>query len=333
MYHRTHFVIFSVLLALVTAGCGRQKPAEKPPAASSENAKVFYVNSYHAGYGSSDDIYAGIADTLRDQPVSLEVFYMDTKRKNTEEQIKQAADQAFQQIEEQSPDVIIASDDNAVQYVIVPHFKNGPIPVVFCGVNWTAEPYGLPTEWVTGMLEVVPIRQTLEAIKATYPSATRLLILTENTNSAQRNKEILDPVYRELGFNPAYEFVDTYTDWKRVFGEAQGTADLIYLPTNGAIQNWDEADARQFVEDQIRMPVVTCDDFMMNYAAFGLTKIAREQGEWAANTALSIINGKKPSDIPVTKNQQTQAWLNPALAGKIDLKLSDEILQNCKRVE
>jgi ABC-type uncharacterized transport system substrate-binding protein len=64
-----------------------------------------------------------------------------------------------------------------------------------------------------------------------------------------------------------------------------------------------------------------------------LTKVAREQGEWAARTALEILNGKKPGEIPPTKNRQTKAWINLPLAAKAGFKPGAELLKQCERVE
>jgi ABC-type uncharacterized transport system substrate-binding protein len=82
----------------------------------------------------------------------------------------------------------------------------------------------------------------------------------------------------------------------------------------------------------MRRPVLTCDDFMMPYAVFGLTKVAREQGEWAARTALAILAGKAPQEIAVTQNQQTQAWLNRTLAARIRFKPAAALLAACKKI-
>ncbi len=285
--------------------------------------KVFYLNSYHKGYGSSDDITEGIVNTLGDK-VRLEIFYMDTKRLSEPAQIKTQVKKAHREIENFSPDVMIASDDNAVKYVIAPFYKNGPVPVVFCGVNWTCEQYGLPTAQVTGMLEVLPVAQCIELIKKYKPGIQKVMVISENTTSEQKNKTILARVFKGAELEPAFMLVDRFDQWKNAFKKADQAADLVFLPTNGAIKNWDKKEAEAFVEQNIRVPVFTCDDFMMPYAAFGLTKIAAEQGQWAASTALDILQGESPADIPVTQNQKTAGYINPKLLQKIGLTINEK---------
>jgi len=217
--------------------------------------------------------------------------------------------------------VLIVSDDDAVKYVVQPHFRDGPIPVVFCGVNWSAEQYGLPASHVTGMLEVVPVEETLREVMRSVPNVHRLRVLSEDSTSEQSNTRLLDSRYRALGLEPSYRLVSDYAAWKKEFARAQREADVVYVPTNGAIRGWDAADAVSYVTRTISKPVVSCDDFMMPYAVFGLTKVAREQGEWAAGAALAILEGKRPVDIAVTSNRQTRCYWNPKLAGRIDFRL------------
>jgi ABC-type uncharacterized transport system substrate-binding protein len=293
---------------------------------------VFYINSYHAGYGSSDDVMTGIQETLKSKNVKLEVFFMDTKRNSDIEDIRQKAKDALNRIEKVKPGVIIASDDNAVKYVVAPNFKKGPIPCVFCGVNWSCEQYGLPTENVTGMLEVLPITETIKTIQQYYPDCKKLAVLSENTTSEKKNKEILEPLYSELGLKTTYALVDNYQQWKKEFIAANESADIIYLPTNGAVKEWNDAEARAFVKEHIRIPVFTCDDFMMPYTVFGLTKVSEEQGQWAANAVMKILNGVSPKDIAVTENKQTKAYLNSILADKVGFRPEAELLKRCERI-
>lgn len=65
------------------------------------------------------------------------------------------------------------------------------------------------------------------------------------------------------------------------------------------------------------------NDFMMPYCVLGVTKVAREQGEWAAQTALAILNGRSPAAIPLATNVQTRIFTNDALARRIEHPLSD----------
>ncbi len=323
----------SVYLLLLLAGisflaCNRQTK-------SNESVRIFYVNSYHAGYGSSDDVMEGITETFSDKNVQLKTFFLDTKKKSTNSDIRESVKNVMDRIENFKPDVLIVSDDNAVKNLVVPHFNNTNLPVVFCGVNWTAEQYNLGDK-VTGMLEVLPLRELLLEIISNYPESKKLVVLSENSLSEQNNKILLDTLYRNLGLEVKYCLATDFSTWKEMFLGANETADLIYMPTNGAVKNWDDEEAKKLIEENLNIPAVTCDDFMMPFVVFGLTKVAKEQGQWAAKAALEILNEKKTSDIFYTKNSQTNAYINTELAEKINFRLTPEMkekVNNYKNIQ
>ena len=281
---------------------------------SSEN-KVFYVNSYHQGYPPSDEVFQAIKNVFDSaQDIHLETYFLDSKLNPSPEKIQQNVALALEQIQKFKPDLIIASDDDAVKYLVVPYLKGTKTPVVFCGVNWSANQYGLPAPNVTGMLEVLPLRENLQQIKKINPEARKMLILSENSTSEQNNRVLLDTLFRSAGFEPEYELVNEFADWKSAFVDANETFDLIYLPTNGSIKNWNKDEAIETVRQNIRIPVFTCDDFMMPYCIFGMTKVASEQGEWAAKTALEILYGKNITEIPLAINKRSKTFFNSELA-------------------
>lgn len=299
------------LLAILSAGSitvQADEPAKK---------RVFHLDSYAKGYGISDDTGAGLRSALRDQPVQVSTFYMDTKRHSSEAEIKDAVARARAAIDAFQPDVIVASDDAAVKYVVVPHYKDGPIPVVFCGVNWSAEPYGLPTAHVTGMVEVVPVLEAIDLVRKYYPNLRRLGVLSEDSLSERNNKALLEPKYRALGLEVTYVMAADFATWKREFERLQETVDVLYLPTQGAVRDWDAAEAEAFVKAKTRKPSIATDDFMTPYALIGLTKTQLEQGEWAGKTALEILHGKKPAAIPVVRNRRRVAYVNATLAAAL----------------
>lgn len=317
---RQTFQVWTVMESIV-AVVGLLGTLALAPLVGSPAPRAFYVNSYHEGYGSSDAVMAGIRAKLASRGVRLDVCFLDAKR--NPDGVKNEAAEALAAIRAANPQVLLVSDDDAVKALVVPHFLNGPLPVVFCGVNWDASQYGLPAPFVTGMIEVVPIEQALRVIRAQFPRARRLTVLSEDSVSERNNTRILEPRYRALGFEPRFRLVLNFDDWKRAFEEEQATSDVLYLPTNGAIRNWDAGEAKTWVNKHARKPAFTCDDFMVPYVAIGLTKVAREQGEWAAETALAILSGRKPSQMAVAANRQTQCWLNAEQAARVGLRSPD----------
>ena len=225
-----------ILFAFVLSSCG----------GGEDTRKIFFVNSYHDGYPSSDSVMIGIQETLAGKDIDLEIFYMDTKRNPEEDQIKGKVREALKKIEQFSPDVIIASDDNAVKYLVAPYLDTAGVPVVFCGVNWSAEQYGLGKN-ITGILEVSPLRECISTIKRQNLDINHITVLSENTTSEKNNTVLLDTLYRNLGFDVDYRLVYDFKQWKTAFEEASLLTHLIFLPTNGAIRGWNRENGPQLL--------------------------------------------------------------------------------------
>lgn len=307
-----------LLLIFLIVGCSKEP----------DTKSILYINSYHDGYGSSDDIAKGIYETLEGKNIDLEVIYMDTKRNLNTEYIERISKQIADSVNHKSPDLIIASDDNAVAYVVSTHLKNHAIPIVYCGVNWTTDQYDLPESHITGMIEVLPFEQGIELTKSFRPDIQNVYVLSENSNSEQKNIQYIAEICDDLGLSLHYKLVEDFDAWKEGFLEGNKSSDLVYIPTNGAIANWDKQIAISFIKENIKKPVMSCDDFMMPYCVFGLTKVQSEQGVWAAETALSILDGKDPASIPQAKNSLTQIWFNPSLAEIIEINPDKDFIDN-----
>lgn len=289
---------------------------------------IVYINSYHEGYPPSDEAMRAIREAFPEEEYNLQIRFLDAKRNPSPEWLSQAADSFANEISGLKPGAVILSDDDAVKHMRSLIEKNPTIPFVFCGVNWSAQQYNLPRRNVTGMLEVLPLRQAIHELIKIYPDSWNIAILSENSLSEQNNTLLLDTLYRNLGLTPEYHLVDDFGSWKERFAMLQTTADLIYIPTNGAIAGWDAAEAQSWVEANIKKPVFTCDDFMMPFAVFGLTKIPREQGEWASSSVKKILRGTSPEDIRFTSNSLSKKWLNQTLADKIGLIPDSELIND-----
>jgi ABC-type uncharacterized transport system substrate-binding protein len=297
----------------------------------SEPKEVTYINSFHRGHPSSDQIMDGILENFPADIFDITTYFMDTKRDPSRENIAKKSAQFYGIIMETKPDILLVSDDNAVKYIVKPHLDDLKMPVVFCGVNWTDAEYELPPDKVTGMLEILPVADMIGTMQSYYPSMENLLFLSENTTTSRKEEQLLDTLFTRTGVTATYRLVDDFDQWKAAFKKGNQAYDIIYLPTNGAIKGWDRDEAIEFINKHIQVPVVTTEDFMMPYVVFGLTKVAKEQGIWVAHTAKKILNGSKITDFPVTRNKKSTYWINTSLAEKIGFE-PDSALLSCATI-
>lgn len=284
--------------------------------------KILFINSYHEGFEWSDNVIRGLKDALKNSNVELDIFYMNTKRNPDEAFIKKAALKAKTAIEEFQPDVVIACDDNASKYLIKPYYKNADLPFVFCGVNWDASVYGFPYENVTGMVEVEMIASLVTQLQK-YSKSNRIGWLSINRSSSRKiveyNREKAGIVYDKI------YFVETFDEWKRSFKQLQDEVDILILGNLDGLPDWNEIEAKRFVAENTRIPTGATAEWRMPYSLMGYLKVPEEQGIWAAETAFKILKGKRPSEIPITQNQQAKLAINLKYASVLGITFEPSI--------
>jgi ABC-type uncharacterized transport system substrate-binding protein len=322
--------VFFVMCILLTISCEKEKQTGR----SLEGKKISYVGkkilvvqSYHPDLKGVIEKNDGIKSILDKVDIDYKTIYMDTKR-NTDEKFKeQASLKIKKKIEQYKPNVVITFDDNAFKYLIMPHYKNSKLPVVFAGIDWDVSEYGAPFTNTTGIISVALVTQMIDYIQK-YAKGNRISWLGYDTFTTRKQTK----AYREiLGLDMSSHYVKNFEEWKIKFLELQTESDMIIhsgiLP---GMVDWDENKAKTFVLKNIKVPVGAVNKVIMCCSAFGLTKVGSEQGEWAAKTALEIVNGKKPSDIPLTRNKKGTIILNLDIAEKLDITFDAKILKTAQ---
>lgn len=299
------------------------------PATAAEK-KCLFVSSYHQGYAWSDGVERGLRSVL-DGKCEYRQFDMDTKRRKSAAEKQQSALEAKAIIESWKPDVLITADDNAAKYLIKPYFKDHALPIVFCGVNWTAKEYGFPYTNVTGMIEVAPILPMLEHAKEIVPSIRRAFYIGANTLTERKNLERFKEASGQVGFALESALVDSTEKWLQAYARAQKT-DLVIVGSNAGIAGWDEERIERGVLEKTRKLSVTNHEWMMPYTIVGVTKVPEEQGEWAGKAAVAILGGMAPSVIPIVPNNRRDIWVNPRIVKAANLALPGSMMRKAKKV-
>lgn len=302
-------------------------------AAGSPPKKILYVASYHTEKGEwSAGIKSGIDSVLHQRKDILFRFMnMDTRLAKSEAVKKAAALRAKALIDSWNPDVVITSDDNAARYLIMPYYKNVALPFVFCGINWDASVYGLPYDNVTGMIEVQLIPSIVDFLSP-FSQGNRLGSLRGDTLSNRKEQDNFDTT---LKTKMDTRYVKTLEDWKKEFIQMQDQVDILVL---GSIRALDTEEAsmekiERFILANTRIPTAAYDAFMQNIVLVTLSTIPEEQGEWAAEKALEILDGKSPGDIPLVTNKKANMFLNMRLARILGIKFPMEMIEMSRLVD
>lgn len=293
-------------------------------AADALAARCLFISSYHRDYdwnlGEEEGMEAELVGKCE-----LRKFYLDTLRHPEPEYARRKALEAKALIEDYKPDVVIAADDPASKYLVMPHYRDANLPFVFCGVNWSVEAYGYPYRNVTGMIEVSPTKSLLDQAQAISGRIDKAVFLAADTPTQRKEFEYVWKVFAQRGITLTPVYVRTLQDWKTEYKKAQ-QADLVYLSTATGILDWNIDSATEFALEHARKLSVSTYEAMAATAMLSLTKIPREQGEWAAKVALDILRGAKASDIPIVANRRSNVYITPKLARKAGIKLPPSIV-------
>lgn len=285
----------------------------------SQASRCLVVFSYHQGYEWNDGIEHGIDKILANR-CEIKKIYLDSKRNSKVNWIQYKAREAYEFAIKYKPDVIIAVDDNASKYLVMPYFRNKKTPIVFCGLNWTIEEYGYPYSNTTGMVEVSPMKAMLKQLRIMLPSARKGIFLSDDTVSEHKNYKYYAKYFQREGIRLDSGFVGSMQEWKQRYLASQGY-DFMILGNNASINDWYRPEMVQFVQQHQVILSLTTSQWMLPYTAYGITKVPEEQGDWAGKAARSILDGVEPAQIPIVGNNKSETWVNPLLMQKLNIHL------------
>ena len=320
-----------VCVSLLFFGCSQKSSnAELTEFSGEENngrKKVLFVNSYHADFEWVEDITKGIVNTFNlsklsdgtidtaSGKVNFRIFYMDTKRNTGVSFAQESALKAKIIIETWKPDLVIASDDNASRYLVAPYYKNNNVPFVFCGVNWDASEYGFPTSNITGMVEVTMLPELVDILRSEAKGG-KIAFIAADSYSERKNIEYYKKVF---SLNLRTEFAISVEDFKNKFVKLNESVDMIILGNIEPLLGFENRKVQEWISENTMVPTGAMDLFLSQFVIVTCAKSGEEQGEWAASTALKILNGARPDEIPMEQNKEVKVIINRRIAPHLDL--------------
>ena len=173
------------------------------------------------------------------------------------------------------------------------------------------------------MIEVQLIKQILDT-QQDYASGSRIAFLKGDNLSARKEAAFFE---KRMNIQLDKHFVTNFTDWKEQYLTVQRDADMLLFGNNASIKGWDDAEAQAFVLANTTVPSGNWDAWMAPYSLVSFANSSEEQGEWAAETALRILAGTTPAEIPIAFNQKGKIYLNMELAKKLGIKFPIELIE------
>ena len=308
--------IFLLCFAFIQCGnTGGGKPG---------NVKVLVVHSYSYEYPWTKSIDDGIMYVLRDKGYTVEKFFMDTKQ-NTEEAFKiKSGKKALDIIDSFKPEVVIASDDNAQEYMGKFLVNRKDVSLVFCGVNMDMKIFNYPAVNVTGILERPFVRSTLDLLQKVTHGIKTVTIFTDKSPTSRGFINYITSLDLEVKIDEIIES-DEFDEWRQKFKTIKGDAVVTYLyhtiHHNG--KSVSPQNVMQWTAEHMDRPSVGFFYFAVEDGVFlGHVESGFEHGELAARSAVEIINGKKAIEIPVITASKGLIMVNDKTARKLGIDWS-----------
>jgi hypothetical protein len=102
---------------------------------------------------------------------------------------------------------------------------------------------------------------------------------------------------------------------------------MLYIYNYSGIADWQPDEAEKFLFNNSKVPTGSHNSFMASYVLYTVAKLPMEQGNFAAKTALRILDGLSPAQIPVAVNELTQLTINLKMAQAAGFVLPASLLK------
>lgn len=274
---------------------------------------VLNINSYHQGYSWTDGIVEGIMETFTENNINAEmhIVNLDTKRILDPDIWKEHLINQLKAYPPDYLDLIIISDDNALNTMLEIGHAYHKVPTVFCGVSRDPEEIQKICPMFTGVRDHIPFKENIELALSLFPDTRNIAIVTDNSKTGIE--------HRKLGEKVAAEMHNRNLNWIWLDGSAGlSTSELIRhikaLPKESVIifSIWQIDADKQYWEPRLYYPILTeaakvpifSNTDVGIYDGFlgGLVSSSRHQGRLAAELGIKILEGEDISKIKVPED-------------------------------
>ena len=187
---------------------------------------------------------------------------------------------------------------------------------------------------VTGTTDMNPVEQQLDLLLKLVPNAKSVgTIYCSSEVNSQLQIEILKKAAAAKGVTVKEATVSNVNDIQQAARSLVGKVQAIYVPTDNVLAS--AMPTLVSVTEEAKLPVICGEGGMVKaggLATLGVDyyKLGFQAGEMAAD----ILSGKsKPADMAIQAQKEFKAMVNLKEAGKIGLKVPEDVLKGAELVK
>ena len=329
-------------------------------------ARIAVVSSYHKEYLWSQDTNEGVVaafvdlgylddheqgrvysatDYVESSTAVLAKFWMDTKRKNSEDEMKKAVSLIVRELERFKPDLILLGDDNATNY-IGNQYIDTEIPIVFWGVNGNPLKYDLvdsvdaPGHNVTGIYQAGYLKEGVQWLQKLLPHIKKLAVLSDSSPTGRSKAKELERFVRQGELS--IEIVDTVVTnsaetWKTRALDLADDVDAFFVLNHNTLKGEDGRSVDQlelgaWYLRNIKKPDLGHEkQFVVEGVLCAIDDSGFKQGYEAVTLAHQILaHGKDPGTLPVYAPERGNFVVNlerAEMLGLLDLVTASPLVE------
>ncbi len=267
---------------------------------------VLLLHSYEQGMGRVREITDTVERMLAPMTnnIALRVENLDSKRVRSPEYLEAFAAVLALKYAGRTPALILASDDDALDFLAVRHATLFPgVPVLFCGVNHYHDSLKAAISPLSGVLSTFSPRETVQAMLELHPGTRHVYLVNDHTETGRAvardaRRQLADlPGGVEVHEFPPLPFDDLLSRLATLPQDAAVLLGVYFEDSAGYATTFEDMGER--IAGAARVPVHCLVDFNLRGAVVGgKVSGASMQAEAMSRMALRALSGTRVEDMP-----------------------------------
>lgn len=186
---------------------------------------------------------------------------------------------------------------------------------------------------VTGTSDDLPIGKQFELLQKLAPNAKKIgIVYNTGEANSQIQVENAKKAAPEYGFEIITAGVTNVSEVPQSLDSIVGKIDALYVPTDNAVVSSIATVVNTCYKKNI--PVIGSEKGQVTNGALATTGIDYTKlGYQTGLMAVEIINGKKPSELPITTLKDMQLVINEDAAKKLNITIPDDLNSKAEKVK